>query len=207
MLEEGARAEGLVIVTRVSLAALHREDPIPGYELRIPVLGLSHDEVARRYRGFDGSPWRGHWGGRDWESEYGFLPETGVGDLGQYEQIKEILGRDSGPDADLIYFGGIEAPSGLPAGFASVGYDFGNYESVWGYYSVLYNEVIYGLIPAMREFGDFLNENLLLSSIAEAERLDAVRSRLLAEGADLENSSDEWYAIGVWLYGERGARQ
>jgi hypothetical protein len=200
MLEEGARSEGLVIVTRVSLAEAHREDPIPGYEFRIPVLGLTHEEVARKYRGFDGAFWHGPWGGRDWESEYGFLPETGIGDLGQYEQIKEILARDFGPDADLICFGGTEALSGLPAGFAFVGYDFGYYGSARGYYSVLYNEVIYGLIRAMREFGDFLNENLLLSSVAEAERLDAVRSRLLEEGADLETSSDEWYAIGVWLY-------
>jgi hypothetical protein len=207
MLQEGARAEGLVIVTRVSLAALHREDPIPDYELRVPVLGLSHDEVARRYRGFDATPWRGYWGGRDWESQYGFLPETGVGGLGQYEQIKEVLGRDFGPESDLVYFGGVEAPADLPAGFAFVGYDFGYYGSVWGHYSVLYNEVIYGLIPAMRAFGGSLNENLLLSSIAEAERLDTVRSGLLENGvAGLETGSDEWYAIGVWLYSRNSAQ-
>jgi hypothetical protein len=167
---------------------------------RVPVLGLTHDEVAGRYRGFEGDAWGGH----DWRSEYPFVADSGLGDLSQLAPITEALAKDFGPGSDLIYVGGVSPPAGLPSSLTFVGYDYGYYESVWGYYSVTYNEIIYGLHPAMREFATLLNEHLLLPDAEQADQVGTVRQRLLAAGVDLETDSDEWYAMGVWLYSRGG---
>jgi hypothetical protein len=195
---------GLLIVTHISLIEMHVADGgLMEWVRRAPVLGLTHREVAIRYRGFESS----QWGNRDWASNYPFLPETGLGDVSQFSQIRDILWRDFGSNSDLLYIGGLEAPAGLPDAFEFVGFDYGYYESVWGNYSILLNEVVYGLHPTMRQFGDLLNEHLLLADAVQTDRIGTCRTSLLAQGVDcLETGNDEWYAVGVWLYTEQSPR-
>jgi hypothetical protein len=192
------RNEGLLIVTHMSLTErLKRYRQPVSYNIGMPVLEMSHEEVAARYHGFEGDPW----GDRDWEKEYSFLPESGLGELSQYEQIQTIFLNEFGRESDLIYIGGVSAPAGLPDEFKFVGYDYGYYESPGSYYSVIYSEIIYGGIPTMLEFASSLNENLLFSTAEEAERLGVIRQSLLDKGVGgLEDDSDEWYTFGLWRY-------
>lgn len=181
-----------MIVTGVNLA---ERGGFAGDPTRLPILGLGHDEVARRYRGFD----RDAWGERDVETDYDFLPESGLGNLREFDRIRQILENDFGENSDLIYLGGLDRPPGLPDDFVFVGYDYGEFDTIDNYFSIIYNEIIYGFYPDLRKFGSLLNENLLLSKAEDGEPMRTTHLFLEKGGCDVEEL-DECYAMGIWLY-------
>lgn len=197
--------EGLVVVTRFDHAKAYvYPDRV------IPVLGLSHDDVARRYRGFDGDCWEvkddDPWERVRIESALSFLrEETGLADLSDFQRLLTLFPGSFSDDSDLIYVGAINRPATLPESFRFEGYECGYFYSNLAYYSALFEEVIIGQNAEMRQLGNLLNEGLLFSRAEDAERFLTVRSSLVKrggfEGISLEDETDgEFGAIGVWRY-------
>jgi hypothetical protein len=197
--------EGLVVVTRFD----HAKD----YEYPdrvIPVLGLSHDDVARRYRGFDGDCWRvkddDPWERVRIESALSFLrEESGLADLSDFQRLLTLFPGSFSDDSDLIYVGASNRPATLPEPFRFEGYECGYFYSHRAKYSALFWEVIIGHNAEMRQLGNLLNDGLLFSRAEDAERFLTVRSSLVErggfEGISLEDETDgEFGAIGVWRY-------
>jgi hypothetical protein len=73
-----------------------------------------------------------------------------------------------------------------PAGWSHAGFDVGYFQSQWSHFSVILNEVVFGVHPELRLFASRLNEHLLLSRLESASELIAERKRLAAAGKDLE---------------------
>jgi len=194
--------EGLVVVTRFDRAKRY------GYETDprcTPVLGLSHDDVARRYRGFDGYYWEvkddDPWERVRIESALSFLQESGLADLCDLQRVLTLFAQGFSDDADLIYVGAINRPATLPESFRFAGYDCGYFCSVGNKYSLINSEVITGLYGEMRQFGDLLNESLLFSRAEDAERIRTVYNFLMKRGVLPDCYPDgDFGAIGVWRY-------
>ena len=204
MLEDPERNhEGLVIVTRFNPANRY------GYEndpRRTPIWGLSHDDVARRYRGFDGDCWR-VWDRDPWErvrieSALSFLQESRLADLSDFQRVLTLFTEDFSDDDDLIYVGAVDRPATLPESFRFEGYDFGYFHCAGGSCSVIISEAVTGLNGETRQFGSLLNESLLFSRAEDAERFRTVRKSLIERGIEgVDDETDgEFGAIGVWRY-------
>jgi hypothetical protein len=198
---------GLLIVSRVSLPVRNSEMSEIDGETYPPILGLSHDEAAAKYRGFEGVAW-----GLPPEAEmltkYPFLSKTGIGSLRDFKIIRQILERDFDEDSDLIYLGRCVRPPDLPDDFVFAGYDFG---ICYGFinharYSIIYDDIIYGFYPELRELGSLLNENLLLARVEDGQLAKSTRKRLEESGCALETFEElgwGYYVIGIWLYVRR----
>ncbi len=189
---ENNNRNGFIIVSRAIDA--QRFGPKVNFA-RTPILGLSHDDVADRYCGLD----RVSFTEDVSDEKIGCLPDDGVFDLTDYEMALYIFTKNFSVGLDLIYVGHIYRPKKLPEPFQFRGYDFGYYHTIYNYYSVILNEVIYGLEFEMREFGVSLNNSLLFTDLEAVNRLRATRLVLLKRGADLEDD-DACTAIGIWRY-------
>ena len=85
--------------------------------------------------------------------------------------------------------------SGPPAGFASVGFDVGNYESEESSYSAVFHELLFGKYAELAECRQWLNDNQVFSSIGDATRFLRRREDLITEGFDLETDDDSESAV------------
>jgi hypothetical protein len=177
-------------------------------EASSPIFGLSHDEAFRKYRGFEGVVWGLPESSSEITTKYPFLSKTGVGSICDFEIIRHIFERDFDEDSDLIYLGRSRRPPDLPDDFVFAGYDFG---ICYGFinharYSIIFNDIVYGFYPELRELGSLLNENLLLARAEDGQLLKNTRKRLEERGCALETfEALDWgyYAIGIWLYVRR----
>jgi hypothetical protein len=185
-------SEGLIIVSRTNAAERFGFEHDP---LRMPILDLTHDEVAQRYKGFDGI----FWGGSEFETKYDFLSEDGIAALCDYDKVSEVLANDFPYHSDLIFLKEIGRPLNLPDSFRFEGYEFGYFHSVYDCYSVILNEIIYGLHSEMRASGCLLNGQLLFKRLADAEHLKTSRMFLVNRGVDLE-TDDICTPIEIWRY-------
>jgi len=80
------------------------------------------------------------------------------------------------------------------------GFDYGFYESEVNYYSVVFNEVIYGRYLELRQFGRQLNSNLLIPDLGTLKGIESVRIRLVDMGADLEGAEGEEQFAYIAVY-------
>lgn len=189
---ENSNRSGFIIVAR----AIDAQRSAPEVSLeRTPTLGISHDDVAERYCGFN----RVSCTENVSDEKIGCLPEDGVFDLADFEMALYIFNKNFSVGCDLIYLGSIYRPRVLPESFQFRGLDLGYYHSMYNYYSVILNEVIYGLEPEMQKFGVFLNSVLLFTNLEEVNRLRSTRLFLLKMGADLEDDG-ACTPIGIWQY-------
>jgi len=176
---------GLVVIKRY--CADGTDAVSTGAMRRVPSLSLDASQVLSRYRGLDGEPWPREVA--EPSVVHGFAP------LARLDAILARL-RDlrSAEPHELLYcvsFGNGQELEPAPAGFKRLGIDYGFYRGDDETYSVLFHEIAFGLETGMRELASLLNESLLLSDAAAVETVSATRQRLLASGADLENTEGE----------------
>ena len=178
---------GLLVVKRVWA---DREALVP--RGRTPAVGRSHEEIGRRYRGIEGLQWP--------QSEHSTKPELGNGlaDPNTIQLVQRYRNEHCPLECDLIYIAPPTARTPVPQGMFFLGFDFGYYESEWSQYSVIFNEVIYGLYAPLRAFATALNSSLLAPTISVTQQIEECRNAHLREGADLENDATP---VALAVYG------
>lgn len=141
-------------------------------------VGLTLEEVALRYRGFDGRIWP-DWLGLDPTPE-------GVISLGELSSITASSAwKEFGRNSQVVFIAPPEH-GGPGEAWDFVGFDLGLFESSYSRFSIIVHEILFGAEETLRKFSKHLNENLLLREpTIVAEILKARQERVLA-GADLE---------------------
>lgn len=162
---------------------------------------FSMADILHRYKGIEGIPWP------DSDINIGKLVCSGMAPIERYDEVLayyDLIRNDR--RCEIIYimqYG--TAPSDLPDGYTFCGYDYGYYLSEDNYYSIIFNEVIFGRYQALRDYIDTLNDNLLLPSKESVNDLESVRCRLIEEKADLE-VDEVPYPIAVYYHKSTYAR-
>lgn len=175
------RDRGVLAVNRQAL--LRQAMSRGGIQSRTPSVNLTHEDIFRRYRGFDGESWPE----RDHPE---FDTENGLASLSSMSAVQQYIDRlDPHGECDLILVDSTVSADYEPSdvGQKFLGFDVGIFESESSHFSSILNEVIYGHEPEMRAFAALLNEALLFSTVDDARDLHALRERLLKRGADLED--------------------
>jgi hypothetical protein len=156
-------------------------------------------DVLRRFKGFDGStPW----------------PETlelrnirldeGLATIDQYRAVRKYFqGIETHSWCDLLYLQYVKSSRDefSHPDFCFCGYDFGHYEGVGNFFSVILHEVINGRYDQLRQHTHVLNQYFLLPSLIEADVVKRTREALKLEGASLETEDDEDFVpIGIYAF-------
>lgn len=171
---------GLLVVNRLEL--LRQAQAAGVLEERQAALEMSDTEVFARYRGFDGLAW-------PCPERLSFEIQDGLAPIAELPSVEGYLAAlDSREECEIIVLAGSDepAPGMRQLGWQAVGFDLGYFESEWSHYSILLNEVVYGLQSELRSYATKLNSFLLLDSIEEAAQLQNIRRKLFARGSDLE---------------------
>ena len=167
---------------------------------RAPAVPLSIEDIFRRYRGFDGVAWpsEGHPPLRD---EDGLIDARLLEDTKRYR--RELPSPEEHDLLMLVRHCEDRGPPSFP-GWQFVGFDVGYFESPYSHFSVVLNEVIWGVIDELRSFGSRLNRDLLLDDVRDALELTARHEMLARQGADVE--ADGVFPIAVYVRDEGDLR-
>lgn len=162
-------------------------------------IGLSMRDVLRRYRGFDGStPWPETLGLRS------IRLDEGLATIDQYRAVRKCFqGIETHSWCDLLYLQYVKSSRDefSHPDFCFCGYDFGHYEGVGNFFSVILHEVINGRYDQLRQHTHVLNQYFLLPSLIEADVVKRTHEALKLEGASLETEDDEHFVpIGIYTF-------
>lgn len=174
------RRIGILVVDRFEL--MRRAARVGVLAKRKPAVEIPSEKVFREYRGFDGVPWP------DLEHPE-FRTEDGLAALGDsalVDQYVRKLSQREGCDLVLLARLGADVEIVQKSGWTAAGFDLGYFHSEWSHFSVVLNEVLFGVHSALRSFGSRLNEHLLLGTLEDAVALLTERNQLAATGVDLE---------------------
>jgi hypothetical protein len=160
---------------------------------RNAAIEMSEEDVARSYRGIDGTPWP--------EELASSVPHSSG--LAPIDRWPEILRTASDRSGEYIYDAVILArrPS-LSTHIVTgefLGFDFGYYDDEYSVFSSIYNEAIHSPLTDLRRYASRLNESLLLPTPADVNAYRETRERLRLAGSDVEGG--DCYPIAV--FGER----
>ena len=174
------RGAGILVVDRIEL--MRRAVQSGALAKRKPAVEAPSEEVFRRYRGFDGMAWP--------ELEHPeFRTESGLAemtDLALVDQHVRRLARPEDCDMVLLARPGTYDEALLRPGWTLAGFDLGYFDSEWSHFSVVLNDVLFGVHAELRTFASRLNEHLLLGNLEDAITLLTERNRLAGAGVDLE---------------------
>jgi hypothetical protein len=171
-------SDGLLVVKRTD----YWHDDRYAAEKIEPSIFMETKQIFSQYCGIDGEAWPLEM------SESNILLIDGLSSIDYYQEILsyyELVKKSN--LCDLIYITSCEAilPKKLQAeGWTFCGYDYGMYLGEHNNWSVIFQEIIFGKLSELREFGHKLNNNLLLSSLEEAFNLRVKRGEI----AKTENS-------------------
>ncbi len=135
-----------------------------------------------KYMGFEGDLWPLSvppvW------QEYGLAP------LESFAEVVEAYNENASvPGIRLLFCsaGGQShsGPPALPCPCSFAGYDFGNLESAWNYYSCLYYEVLCGQVKELSGFSQVLNAQSLFPTPEHASLFAAARRRVARRQPDV----------------------
>ncbi len=153
---------------------------------RAPPPNAATPDVLRSYAGVDGLDW-------PFVAEEppltpllddGLLPEA------HWPNLEAALASGAlGEEARILWLS-VEPVSDPdpPAGFVLVGYDVGFHPS-GGAYSAVFHEVLFGLLPELREFASELNTHWLFGTSSAARAYVRKRAEVQARGADVEDAA------------------
>lgn len=178
-----SRRVGILVVNRFEL--LRRGQETGALSKHVAPREMTHEEVFRRYRGFDGLAWP--------QLEHPqFRTEDGLADAGDAAGVDayvETLPRRDECDVIALARMGVSDAVVRPQGWCAAGFDLGYFQSEWSHFSVVLNEIIYGTRLELRRFVSALNEHLLIPTLEEAVEIIKERERVAATGADLEEAA------------------
>lgn len=173
-----SRHGGLLVVNRFEL--LRQAERSGSLSNRMPATGRDHEDVFRRYRGFDGLAWPEvkH---EDFSTAEGLADPDVLGPVDAY--VEKLPHRH---ECEVILLAPLDAAGLDVDGWRRAGFDVGYFESEWSHFSVVLNEIIYGTRLELRRFANVLNEHLLVPTLDLALEVIVERSRLAGIGADVE---------------------
>lgn len=174
---------GLLAVDREAL--LRRAEAAGTLTRRTPALELSPSDAFAVYRGFDGLAW-------PVGPPAGVRMSDGLVDPAMLPLVRADLAARATSKTDVLlltWMGESQVPE-LQPGWVHAGIDIGYYESEFSHYSIILNEVIFGIHDNLRAFGRILNGHLLLPSPEKAGAVLSARKELADRNADLEEVSD-----------------
>jgi len=171
---------GILVVNRFEL--MRRAAGAGVLAKREPALSIPHDEVFRRYRGFDGLSWPEL-------DPRGFRVHDGLAAIADYPLVDEYaraLAQAAECDVIVLAQHGAAIEAIREAGWSAAGFDLGYFESEWSHFSIILNEVLLGVHVELRSFAGGLNEHLLLAKPEDAVPILTERNRLAKLGNDFE---------------------
>jgi hypothetical protein len=183
---------GILVLDRSELLQLAKRSGI--LAKRMPAVSLDAEEVFRRYRGLDGEPWP-----RGRPSSIG---AAGLASISQWDDvvcyIDNLLTR---MERDVILLGNCglteERLAGL--GWSRAGFDVGYFDGDWSHFSVVLNEVLFGIHNELRRFGGLLNSQLLCATCEDAYALVDERNRLARKGEDVERGGPAVEPVEIFI--------
>lgn len=189
--------QGFLVVRRVNWFNKIR---YPHLIERNPSVPFANEEVVKRYRGVEGTPWPEIFDDVRVNLRHGLASLSKKHPVDAYiKKLNKLYPDDiidcivcKTPCSSTI----VEA-SACPDFARFLGFDYGYLVSESNNYSVIFNEVIYGRYPDLRSFGASLNSHFLFPTSELSASLRATRSRLLADGADIE-MDEECYPIAIY---------
>lgn len=171
---------GILVVNRLEL--LRRSQRSGALSKRVAPLGITHEEVFRRYRGFDGLVWP--------ELEHPqFSTVNGLANIDDAVLVNEyVAALPTSNECDVILLARLEvSDAGLwSKGWRPAGFDIGYFESEWSHFSVVLSEILYGTHLGLRRFASELNQYLLVPSLEQSLEVIKERGRVAVTGADFE---------------------
>jgi hypothetical protein len=190
-MKQTGKLSGFIIVRRINWFR-HPRIAVPNRKARLPG---THDEVLHRFRGIEGMLWPD-------EIPFGEISlNRGIAPVSQMEHLivyyQELHQYSPHQIFDFLYCSNGSYISEVPESFKFRGYDYGNLICASNNYSIIYNEILYGLYDELGSLSVNLNESLLFPSIEYVEQASAIRARLLNAGADLE-TDDDFSAIAIY---------
>src|SRR5215831_20965336 len=131
------RQSGLLVVNRSDL--MRKAERSGSLANRTASLGISAEEVFRRYRGFDGEVW-------PMEVHTALHGEDGLGNPSQLQSIEEYARKLPSPqESDIILLVRRGVSDDIRRlQWRPIGFDVGFFESEWSHFSVILHEVIWG---------------------------------------------------------------
>jgi hypothetical protein len=185
-----------LVVNRFEL--LRRAEKSGSLSKRVPAREMTHEEVFRRYRGFDGLAWP--------NLEHAeFQTDEGLADFADLGPVDAYVQRLAHPEeCELIALARLDVAGFGLGDWRPAGFDIGYFESEWSHFSVLLNEVIYASRLELRRFASALNKNLLVPTMELALDVIAERGLLLETGADIEEAPHV-EPIAIFLRGDGAA--
>jgi len=187
-----SRRVGILVLNR--LEALRQAKKSGALARRVAPRELTHESVFRHYRGFDGVVWP------QLEHPH-FQTEDGLASTDDSAAVDLYVSElPAGDEYDVIVLARLEVNQATLGenGWHLAGFDVGYFDSEWSLFSVVLNEIVYGLCPDLRHFTTVLNEHLLIPTLEQAFEIVKERERVEAMGADLERA-EHIEPIGIFI--------
>ena len=188
--------QGLVVVQRYSL---NQSDPVSlGLRGITPRGSRGIGSLLASYRGFEGIPWPKT--PATLTTVEGFASIEQIGEIRPYVDNLRKIAR-----CDLLYccrLTGLMSCDAPPSGFIRLGFDAGSYYGDDNCFSAVFQDILFGKFEELTQFDRQLNDNLLFSSLTEANEFLRRRAILLAEGLPIETDDNEFTVIEVAVEAE-----
>jgi hypothetical protein len=190
-------SEGLLVIKRVNYWEDSKYSP-EKLEASVP---MDIKLILIRYKGIDGEAWFLN------PPEDSIPLKDGLSSIEHYQKVIDYFKnmRKEGL-CDLIYLANAESelpPRLTSNGWFFCGYDYGMYLGEYNSWSVVFQEILFGQIPGMREFAKRLNTNLLFDKLEDAFELGVKRSEYVkSEYAQFLETIEEGEEFGpIAIYG------
>jgi hypothetical protein len=178
------RRAGILVVNRPSF--LRSAQGSGALSKRVAPRGMTHEEVFRQYRGFDGDPWT-EIDDPELQTDDGLAE---LGDVGLVQSFLERVPNRAEWEAIVLVRADTDGEPLTLQGWRLAGFDLGYFRSEWSHFSVVLNEIIYGSQPELTRFISTLNEHWLLPTHALSREAAAAHALLATAGADVEEMDD-----------------
>jgi len=170
---------GFLVLNR--LALMRRALAAGVLPSRHPAVPVTFEDAFRKYRGFDGEAW----------PRLTRLPAlvNGLAEVHDWATVRSYAedGRDS--DEDVIYIDSDKNSQEPQSGWTLAGLDVGFYESEHSHFSIVLNEVIFGLHFTLRAYAVELNDNFLFRDESTIMQLLSARAAISNRRHALETLS------------------
>jgi hypothetical protein len=166
---------GILVVDRLGFfRRLARRDRV---DAGCVALGLTGEETFTRYRGFDGDAWPSL-------GTNSFVRDDGLASPSDWPSVRQyMIGKN---ECEAIALTDVDGE--IPVrGWVRLGIDIGYFHSQWSHYSVILNEVLFGMQAELRNFAGQLNANLLFETKDQCRSALTERNDLASRGADIES--------------------
>lgn len=182
---------GVLVLNRMALMRLAEQSGV--LTNRRPLLDISVSDIFRKYRGFDGDPWPDL-------ADTDRLTLDGLADPNDLEWACGYrTSLDCRSECDLIFLTNSDHSMPPFDGWRLAGLDVGWFQGEELHYSIVLNEVIFGIHKSLLELSRALNGSLLFDSMSVAQILLERRREIAIDGGDVEILEGDPQVVQVFV--------